>query len=108
MDPEMSLVMVTFTVPTVDAGLALVRVLVEERLIACGQVGAPITSVYEWDGATQETVECPVTCKTTAAVAERVLAAVHERHSYEVPEILVTPVVGSSPAYAAWVRRQTA
>jgi periplasmic divalent cation tolerance protein len=108
MDSGIPLVTVTWTVPSEEEGLRLVRGLVEDRLVACGQVGAPITSVYRWEGELREAAEHPVTCKTTAALADRVVEAVADRHSYDVPEVLVAPVIASTSAYAEWVRDQTA
>lgn len=107
MESHLALVTVTWTVPSEDEGRRLVHSLLDERLVACGQVGAPITSIYRWDDELREEVEHPVTCKTVAPLADRVVAFVAEHHSYDVPEVLVTPVLASSPAYAEWVRDQT-
>ena len=108
METDIPLVTVTCTVASEDEGLQLVRELVADRLVACGQVGSSIISVYRWQGELHETVEHPVTCKTTAALADRVVAVIADRHAYDVPEVLVVPVVGATSAYAEWVRDQTA
>jgi periplasmic divalent cation tolerance protein len=41
--------------------------------------------------------------KTTTAVKERLIAAVLEKHSYQVPEVIGLPIVLGSAAYLAWI-----
>ena len=48
-----------------------------------------------------------VTMKTQSALIERVIGRVKELHSYDTPEILVTPVVGGNESYIAWVVEET-
>ena len=48
-------------------------------------------------------VEYVVSAKTTAAAAAAVVAAIVAAHTYDVPEVLVTPVLGGHPAYLSWI-----
>ncbi len=77
--------------------------LVAARLVACAQIGAPIESHYVWKGRQEQAAEVPLQLKTTRARFQAVEAAVLRLHSYEVPEIIATPIVAASPGYAAWV-----
>jgi len=80
----------------------LARMLVERRLAACVQV-APVHSTYRWQGKVEEADEYAFRAKAPAAVAGRVVAAIKEVHSYDVPEIIVTPIVGGDADYLNWI-----
>jgi periplasmic divalent cation tolerance protein len=91
------------------AGLeAIIGELLQQRLIACGQVLGPISSCFRWQGDVQREQEWLALLKTAAALAGRVQARVAELHPYEVPEILVTNVDSGHEAYLLWVLEQTA
>ncbi len=83
---------------------SLASALVGEHLAACATIGQPLYSIYPWQGRIETETEIPLTLKTTRAK----FAALHKRitslHSYEVPELLATPVVEAGPDYARWLR----
>jgi periplasmic divalent cation tolerance protein len=81
--------------------------LVERRLAACVQIVGPITSVYRWQGKTETSAEWLCVVKTQQALYSSVEAAIRELHSYEVPEIVATPIVAGSESYLSWVRSET-
>jgi len=80
---------------------------VRRRFAACAQVGGPITSTYLWQGAVETASEWVVQFKTAAERADRLVDHLRETHPYEVPEVVVTPVLGGNPDYAAWVVAET-
>jgi periplasmic divalent cation tolerance protein len=96
-------VLVLTTVPEGSLGEEIASVLVGERLAACVNVCAPLTSLYRWKDAVERDTECQLVIKTTddrvAAVQERV----NQLHSYELPEFLVLEATGGSDAYLNWV-----
>ena len=91
-----------------DAAIARssVRTLVEERLIACGNIIPGIESIYEWKGTLETSAEVMVVCKTTASSASDAIARLRALHPYEVPEILQIPVSAGWPDYLGWVAAQ--
>ncbi len=46
--------------------------------------------------------------KTTAARFPGVEQAIRELHSYDLPEIIATPIVAGNAEYLAWIRAETA
>ena len=92
--------------PNADAARKAVRSLVEERLVACGNIIPGVESIYEWKGALETTAEVTVICKTTAARADEAQARMRALHPYDVPEILNIPVAGGWPDYLGWVAGQ--
>jgi periplasmic divalent cation tolerance protein len=103
---EIPIVQVLTTVPDADSADAIADALLAQQLAACVQVGAPIRSRYRWNGVIESASELPCTIKTTAAAADRVVDAVRTVHPYDVPEILVVPVLGGAADYLAWVARE--
>jgi periplasmic divalent cation tolerance protein len=101
-------VLVLTTVPDGDLGETIARKLVEERLAACVNVLAPMTSFYRWQGALEREAERQVVIKTTTERVPAVQARVAELHSYELPEFLVLDVADGSTGYLAWIGSQTA
>lgn len=102
MSPEIRLILTTFA----DEGAAtsVVRTLLEEHLIACGNVIPGVKSIYRWKGALEESAEVQAVLKTSAENASRCMARLAELHTYEVPEIIeIEPKAVSGP-YAAWLR----
>ena len=89
-----------------DRADALARDLVEQRLAACAQVTAPIRSTYWWQGEVEQASEVFVICKSTRGGTAALITEIERQHPYDVPEIVVTPVVAGNAAYLAWVRDQ--
>jgi periplasmic divalent cation tolerance protein len=102
-----SICQIHFTIDDEDAATALVETLLEEHLIACAHHFQPVTSRYRWEGRLETATEWLVTMKTQSALIETVIGRVKELHSYDTPEILVTPVVGGNESYIAWVVEET-
>ncbi|MEV0704012.1 divalent-cation tolerance protein CutA [Saccharopolyspora sp. NPDC050389] len=99
-------VQVVTTTDSEQAAAELARGVVEARLGACAQV-VPIRSFYVWEGAAQDDAEWQLQIKTSAARLAELVEHLRANHGYDVPEIIVTPIVGGNPAYLAWVDDQT-
>ena len=95
------------TLPDPAQARELVRRLVNDRLVACGNVLPSVTSIYRWEGEVQEEAEVLVVLKTSAACWERLSAAVRASHPYDVPELIALPVRAGHEAYLAWIARET-
>jgi periplasmic divalent cation tolerance protein len=100
-------VVVLTTVPTGGKGQEIAQTLVEERLAACVNVLAPMTSTYRWRGAVERESEHQVIIKTTLNRVPAVQTRLATLHPYEVPEFLVLSVADSSSAYFEWVVNET-
>ena len=86
---------------------ALVRKLLEERLIACANLMRGVTSLYWWEGKIEQASETLIIMKTPASKINVLLRRVRALHTYTVPEFLALPIMESNPAYAAWVAAET-
>jgi len=92
--------------PDADAARKAVRTLVEERLVACGNIVPGVESIYEWKGKMETSAEVMVIMKTTVSRADEAQSRLRTLHPYEVPEILQLPVAAGWPEYVGWVAAQ--
>ena len=83
------------------------RSLVTERLVACGQHIAPITSIYLWEGSIHDDREVRVALHTRASLLQQVIDRTRQAHPYDVPCILAIPIEGGNPDYVQWVISET-
>ena len=96
-------ILVITTLPDAAAAHAIAGLLVRNRLAACVNVGAPVTSVYTWKDQLQQDPEVMLTIKTRAARFEALNAAIVAAHPYELPEVIAVPITAGHPAYLAWI-----
>jgi periplasmic divalent cation tolerance protein len=81
----------------------IAHTLLEEKLIACANLIAPIHSLFHWQGKVEQAEECLMVLKSRFDLFEALADRLKGLHSYEVPEILAVPVVAGSEAYLAWM-----
>lgn len=94
---------VTTTLPDRDAARQLGTRAVEARLAACAQVSGPVLSVYRWQGVVREAEEWRCSLKTISAAWPALVTFLRGEHPYELPEIVVAPLDGTTE-YLAWVQ----
>lgn len=94
---------ITTTATKADAQ-AIADGLVEARLAGCVQIVGPITSTYRWQGEVQRDEEWLCLIKSRDDLCDEIEAAIQGSHPYDVPEILVLPVIDGSESYLAWLR----
>lgn len=87
---------------------ALARALLEARLAACVNIGAPVESIYHWRGGIETATEIPVAIKTQSALYSNVEDAIRKLHPYDTPEIIAIPVVEGDARYLEWLAAETA
>jgi periplasmic divalent cation tolerance protein len=100
-------VLVLTTVPSDALGEEIANALVGERLAACVNISAPMTSIYQWKGNVERETERQLVIKTTVDRVKAVEQRIKELHSYELPECLVIEVAGGSDAYLLWVATES-
>ena len=91
-----------------DEARKLATILIEKHMAACVNISAPVTSVYRWKGAVEQSQEFLLMIKSRRERFEELRVMLESAHSYELPEVLALPVVDGSPNYLAWVEAETA
>ena len=77
--------------------------LLKERLIACANITAPVSSLFHWAGKLEKAEEYLIFMKSRKDLFEKLTETVKALHSYEVPEIIALPIIEGSKTYLDWM-----
>lgn len=102
-----SYLIVTTTVAEEKLAVKLAGLITAARLAACVQFW-PIRSVYWWQEKVESNAEFILQCKTRAPLVPALQEFIRSHHPYEVPEIIVTPILQGHPPYLNWIEQETA
>lgn len=100
-------VVVMSTTDSESAARALAAGVINAKLGACAQIVGPITSVYRWESEVQTEQEWRVEIKTATDRVVELTEHIKANHSYDVPEIVATPLTGGSTDYLEWLVQET-
>ena len=101
-------VMVYATFPSPEQALETGRKLVEAGLAACINILPAMTSIYRWQCTIETAHEAVLLAKTVPSRAEAVTAFIVANHPYEIPAVVVIPIVAGSSSYLRWITDETA
>jgi len=93
------------TVPNEELAQKLARGLVEQKLAACVNIIPGIKSVYEWQGKIEQDGELLLMIKTRTSRIADVSKYVRENHSYDVAEVISTPIDNGNQPYLDWISK---
>jgi periplasmic divalent cation tolerance protein len=91
------------TLPDEEQAKALARILVTRKLAACINILPKMTSIYEWQGKLEQGEEHLLIIKTEQNRLAELQETIKEAHPYELPEIIVVPIVGGYEPYLNWI-----
>jgi periplasmic divalent cation tolerance protein len=94
---------VLVTAPTAEKAAEIARVLVEEKLAACGNVLPGIRSIYAWQGEIHDEAEALLLLKVPRKRLQELSDRVVKLHPYEVPEVVALPIEGGNEKYIDWI-----
>jgi periplasmic divalent cation tolerance protein len=95
------------TLASAEEAVKLVQILLERRLIACGNILPGVRSLYRWEGKVADEREVIVLMKTKTSRFEALEMAFAELHPYKVPELLALPVAAGLHKYLEWIDDET-
>ena len=84
---------------------ALLRQLLEERLVGCGNILTGVRSLYWWQGEICDDQESILLMETSAELAPALVTRVKALHSYDTPKVVAFEVHEREPDYEAWLRQ---
>ena len=93
---------VTTTCANEDEADRIASALIKAKLAACVQM-LPISSRYIWNGELCSDKEILLLIKCRRDKYAEIEQTILENHSYELPEILLTPVEGGYAKYLEWI-----
>ena len=98
---------VIFTTVTPDKASAIVKELLENRLIGCGNIIPKARSFYWWKGNIQDDEEAVIFMETTDELISEAIEHLNKIHPYDVPKILSWEPSDAIPAYVQWLNSET-
>jgi periplasmic divalent cation tolerance protein len=104
---EASYLQVQTTTDSRAEAMELAHDAVAARLAACAQVAGPIASTYWWENGLERAEEWLVMLQLPADRYQQLADFLAERHSYDDPEIIATPIVAGSQSYLDWLAEET-
>jgi periplasmic divalent cation tolerance protein len=100
----MSYIIVLMTASNKEEAIKIVRILLEEKLVACANMIEAVSSFYWWKGTIEEDKEVLVIMKSHKNLFQKISSRIIKLHSYDVPEILAIPIVDGSSSYLDWMK----
>lgn len=97
-------IVVYITVPSLEVGNDLARLMVEQKLAACVNVIPGVISHYKWQDELHQDNEALLMAKTTRHRLEKLTEQVREHHPYELPEVIALPIIGGLGEYLDWIK----
>jgi len=77
--------------------------LVGNKLAACVNIIEKIESVFWWQGKIDQAKEVLLVIKSKKSKLSKIIKLVRALHSYQVPEIIVLPIIGGFKPYLEWL-----
>ena len=91
------------TLPDEIQAKELAKTLVTGKLAACINILPKMTSIYEWQGKLEQGEEHLLLIKTEQHRVTELQNAIKAAHPYELPEIVVVPIVSGYAPYLNWI-----
>lgn len=99
----MSYGVVFITASSEKEGLEIGELLIKESLAACVNIIKGVSSIFFWEGEICNEQEVLLIAKTKKEVFEKLVERVKEVHSYDVPEIIFTPIIAGLNDYMKFI-----
>ena len=80
--------------------------LLTAHIVACVQQ-IPVSSAYWWKGKIENSPEVLLKMETRLALFDAVEKTIRANHTYEVPEIIATPIIAGGRDYLDWIINET-
>ncbi|MHA1932000.1 MAG: divalent-cation tolerance protein CutA [Promethearchaeota archaeon] len=100
----MNFYLFTVTVPSIEEGKNIAKILVESKLAACVNIIKDVSSIYRWKGEIHEDNEHLLLIKTTEEKSELIIKKINAIHSYTEPECIGMKIEKGSKTYLNWIK----
>jgi periplasmic divalent cation tolerance protein len=91
------------TFPTKSEAQNIILALLDENLIACGNILPPVESFFAYEGEIQKANEVVAVVKTRRKNEDKIIKMIRRLHSYEIPCVVFVPIEDGNPAFMDWV-----
>ena len=95
------------TINKIQDARRIAKILIEEQLVACVNIIPKIESVYKWKDKIENGEEVVIIAKTVDANVKKTIQRIKQLHSYELPDIIVLPIIGGLKDYLDYIANET-
>lgn len=95
------------TIDDIKAARRMAQALTEEQIAACVNIIPNIESAYRWKGRIENSNEVVLIAKTVDQNVKKAIQRIKQLHNYEVPDIIVLPVIGGLKDYLDYISIET-
>ena len=95
------------TIGSIEEAKKIASNLVNDQLVACVNIIPNIESVYRWKGKIECDKEVVLIAKTTDNKVKKTIERIKSLHTYELPDIIVLPVIGGLKEYLEYITNET-
>ncbi len=91
------------TCPDQKSAEDIASYLVSQKLAACVNIIAGVTSIYAWQGKLEKAQEHMLLIKSHSKQYPAIEQKIKSLHPYELPEIIAVPIERGLPEYLQWI-----
>lgn len=95
------------TIDDIKIARRIAHKLVEEQIVACVNIIPNAESVYKWKGKVEMEKECIIIAKTVNKNVKKTITKIKSLHTYELPDIIVLPIIGGFKDYLDYINNET-
>ncbi len=100
-------IVILITCSNKPEAMNITNTLVEQRLIACGNILSDVTSIFRWENRLSREEEILLIAKSRQSRFDQIVKEVQALHSYDTPEIIALPIVAGTDDYLNWLAEET-
>jgi len=104
---EPRIVDVSITAPDAAWLAEHTRNLIEQRLVASGNIIPTIRSIYRWQDEIEDENEAYAILHTRLEHVDEIIRQTKEAHPYDTAHVLATQIIKADPDYRKWVESET-
>lgn len=95
------------TIDKIQDARRIAFTLVDEQLVVCVNIIPKIESIYRWKGKIENEEEVVLIAKTVDGNVKKTIQRIKQLHNYELPDIIVLPIIGGLKDYLDYIANET-